>query len=269
MSRPPGVLRSALPLMSIRLVLQQIGLALIAFLLSILWLRVPDASAIEVIVSVLLGLLVLAIAGAGESAIMLHLAGAARTPWKLLRGALWVLAGALLWLAWSALLDHQRGNVFLYSGYLNSRFPASLRNFFSFQHIVVWLGRTWTLLQWIGFAVLALLVFVATASVRPRRALRIALRSLTCWLAVVLGAIGAAVITDLLMQWTPGHGLRIEMLSLVLRLSFTVLLDATVVCLVLAIMAVCIRRAGLPDAAPQSTLAGTPEESQPRTTDNP
>jgi hypothetical protein len=270
MTRPPAVLRSALALMSVRLVLQQIGLALIVFLLCILWLRMPDASAIEVVASGLLGLLVLAIAGAGESAIMLHLAGAKRTPWRLLRGALWVLAGAALWFGWTALLGHVRGNDFtLAAGYVNSRFPHQLRYIFTFEHILLWLGWFCTTLVWIGFGVIALLVFVATASVRPRRALLFALRSLTCWLGVVLGAIGAAVITDLLMQWTPGRGLRVEMLSLVLRLSFTVLLDATLVCFLLAMMAVFVRHADLPEAAPQSTPAGTPEESQPRTADSP
>jgi hypothetical protein len=42
-ARPPSVLRGALSLLSVRLVLQQIGLALLVFLLYVLWLHVPDA----------------------------------------------------------------------------------------------------------------------------------------------------------------------------------------------------------------------------------
>jgi len=96
--------------MSVRLVLQQIGLALLVFLLYALWLRVPDASALDVIGSALLALLAVAVAGAGESALLLRLAGRARTPERLLRGALLLLAGAVLWFGWTALLNHLRGS---------------------------------------------------------------------------------------------------------------------------------------------------------------
>jgi hypothetical protein len=74
-----------------------------------------------------------------------------------------------------------------------------------------------------------------------------------------------AVITGSLMEWTPGHGLRIEMVSLVLRLGLAILVDATVVCFLLAILAACIRPTDAFYAAP----AGTPVDSQPRTTGNP
>lgn len=265
MTRSPSVLRSALALFRVRFVLQQLGLALLVFAFFVLWLHIPDASGIDVIGSVLLALIVLAIAGAGESALILSLVGAARTSRRLLRGTLLLLAGASLWFAGSALLDHMHSKDFLLAGYLNSRFPHSLRNFFSFERIVVWLGWTWAVLQWIGAGVIALFVFTATASVRRLRAMVCVLRCPTYWIAVVLAMTGAAVLTALLMQWTPGHGLRIEMLSLALRLSAVVLVDAIVACLLLTILAVCVRQTD----ALYSTPAGMPDESQPRTAGNP
>ena len=54
---------------------EQIGLALLVFLLYVLWLRMPDASVLDVVGSVVLALIILAVAGAGESAIMLRVAG--------------------------------------------------------------------------------------------------------------------------------------------------------------------------------------------------
>ena len=265
MTRSPSVLRSALDLLSIRLVLKQIGLALLVFALYALWLRVPDASVIDVIASALLALIVLAVAGGGESTLILRLAGTARSPWRLLRGGLFLLAGVALWFAWATLLDHMHGDDYLRAGYLNSRFPHSLRNFFSFAHIVLWLGWMWTALEWIGAGVIAVFVFAATVSSQPLRPMTRALSCLSYWIALVLGITAATVLTGSLIEWTPGHGLRVEMLSLVLRLSLAVLVDAAVVCLLLAILAVCVRRTD----SLYSTPAGTPDESQPRTVDRP
>jgi hypothetical protein len=258
--------------MSVRLVLQQIGLALLVFLLYVLWLRVPDASALDVTGSALLALLAVAVAGVGESALLLRLAGRARTPERLLRGALLLLVGAVLWFGWSALLDHLRGsydsNDVLWAGYLNSRFPHQLRNAFSYAHILLWLRWMWTILGWIGTGVIAIFVFAGTASARPLRAAGCALRSVTYWAALLAGTTAATAITGALVNWTPGHGLRVEMLSLVLRLAAAALVDAAVVCLLLAILAACVRRSD-EAGAPYSTPAGTPDLSQPRTVDNP
>jgi hypothetical protein len=264
-ARSSSVLRSALTLLSVRLVLAQIGLALLVFLLYVVWLRMPDASVLEVIGSALLALIALVVAGAGESALMLHLAGRARTPGRLLRGTLLLLAGVALWFAGSAVLDHLQTNDSLRAGYWNSRFPHQLRNFFSYEHILLWLGWFWTTLAWIGAGMIALAVFVATASAKPVRAIAVAARSVTFWAAVVLCAAGATVGTSSLLSWTPGHGLRVEMMSLVLRLSGATLIDAILACFVLAVLAECVRRAD----ALYATPAGTPDESQPRTAGNP
>ena len=123
---------SARALMSVRLVLQQIGLALLVFLLYVLWLRMPDASVLDVIGSALLALIVLAVAGAGESALILRLAGTVRDAaedscaercccWQALRCGL----------RWSAAArPSARQRLSCARGYLNSRFPHRLRYFF-------------------------------------------------------------------------------------------------------------------------------------------
>jgi hypothetical protein len=265
MTRPPSVLRPALTLLRARLVLQQIGLALLVFLLYVLWLRMPDASVIDVIGSAVLALVVLAVAGVGESSLILRMVGVARSPGKLLRGFALLLAGVALWFGWSTLLDHMHGNDYLRAGYLNSKFPHQLRNIFSFEHIVLWLGWMWTALAGIGAGVIGLFVFALTASIRPLNAALRTLRCLTYWIALVLAAMAASILTGSLIEWTPGHGLRVEMLSLVLRLGLATLIDAAAVCLLLTILATCVRQAEAVYAAP----AGTPDESQPRIVDNP
>ena len=273
--RSSSILRSALRLMSVRLVLQQISLAAAVFLLYLLWLHVPDASVLDVAGSIVLVLIVITVAGCGESSIVLRLAGNTRTPARLLRGTLWLAVGVALWFAWSALLAHLRGNYDandnLWAGYLNSRFPHQLRNVFTYQHILLWLRWMWGTLGWIGTAAIAAVVFALTTSVRPVKAVVRALRSITYWIAAVVGGILASWLTGFLMNWVPGHGLRIEFVSLLLRLTAAILLDGIVLCLVLAVLAACMRQLEEGEAVelPRSTPAGTPEESQPRTVDNP
>jgi hypothetical protein len=262
MTRPSSsLLRDALSLISLRLILRQIGLALLVFALCVVWLRMPDASGLEVAASALLALVILAVAGMGESALVLRLCGRARTPGSLLRGAALLLAGVALWLAWGALLDGLHGDDYLRAGYLNSRLPHSMRYLFTYERIVLWLRWMWTAFDWIGAGVLALFVFCATAGVRPMRAIARALGSTTYWIALLVGVPAVTFITGALMQWTPGHGLRVETLSLALRLCAAILVDAKIVCLLLAILAASVRRTD----ALYSTPAGTPDESQPRT----
>jgi hypothetical protein len=259
-----SVLRRAFALMSVRLVLQQIGLAVLVFLLYALWLRVPDASVLDVAGSVCLALIVILAAGAGESMLMLRLADRPRTAGRRLRGTLLLLAGTALWFGWSALLEHLRGdynsNDNLWAGYLNSRLPHQLRNVFTYQHILLWLGWMWTALLWIGAGIVAAFVFAGTVSTRPSRA--------AYWCFVVLVATAASVFSGAVLGWTPGHGLRVEMMSLVVRLTTVVLVDAVVVCLGLAMLAAFARESDEPGVA-QSTVAGTPDDSQPRTAEAP
>jgi hypothetical protein len=257
--------KDALALLSVRLVAWQLGLVAGVFALFAAWLRMPDASVLEVVGSGLLALLIVALASLGEGRLILHLAGRASTPARLIRGALSVIAGTILWFAWSALTTHFSVSDELRAGYLNSRAPHQLRHLLTFQHILLWLGWIWNTFQWIGAGFIAAFVFTVTASAKPLRASTLALRSLSFWVVLVAGTLVASLFTSTFMHWLPMHGLWLEMFSLGVRLSFAVVFDGTVACLFLAILAVFVRRSDAAYTAP----SGTPEESQPRTAEAP
>jgi hypothetical protein len=240
-TRPFNILRDAFSLLSIRFVLQQLGLALAACLLALAWLRIPDASVFAVIASVVVGLALIAVAGTAQSALLLRLCGVERSWRKLALGSFFLLLALALWFGWSVLLHRLQANDSLRAGYLNSRFPHSLRNVFSFAHLLTWFGWMWTALLWMGAGILAIFVVHATASSRPAHTMLCSLRSLTYWLVIVFGGTGAAIFTSAMLAWTPGHGLRVETLSLVLRLATVCVVDVFVASLLLATLATCIR----------------------------
>ena len=102
--KSPPIWRDALALLSVRLVLAQLGLVTGLFLFFVLWLRLPDASILEVAGSGVLALLIVAAAGLGESRLILSLAGRTLTRGRFVRGTLLLLLGVALWFAWSAWL---------------------------------------------------------------------------------------------------------------------------------------------------------------------
>jgi hypothetical protein len=268
MTRQISVLRGGLRRLSVRFVARQIALAILLFLLWALWLNLPDASALEVLASVIVALLILAIAGGGESALILQLCGRKPTPTLLARGALLMVVAAGLWFAWSALITALGANDPQWAAYWNSQLPHQLRYVFTYGHIALWLGWFWNTLAWAGAGVLAIFVVSFTASLRPMRSVTVALRSVSFWLWLLLGTFVASAVTSSLFGWTPGHGLRREMASLGFRLCAAVAVEAFVLCVLLATLAECVRRADDLPAA-YSAPAGTPDESQPRTVDNP
>jgi hypothetical protein len=267
-ARTTPVWRRALPLFSARLVLGQIELFGLVFLLFAAWLRVPDASALDVVATVLLGLLIVAVAGCVESFVFLRLCGRERNMRPLLLGTLWLIAAVALWFGWSALITSIRGNDFQRAAYWNSRLPHQLRYFFTFERIAQWLGWMWNTITSIVAGLLVLAAASATCSTKPLRAITAALRSFTYWLVLFVDAFAATTLTSSLINWTPSHGLREEMLSLILRLGAAILFDAIALSLLLAVIAACCRSVA-DNAAAQSTPAGTPDLSQPRTAGNP
>lgn len=242
----------------------QIGLGVLVFLLSVLWLRLSDASAPWLIATVLLGLIILTAAGAGEAYLLLALAREPRPFPRLLRGALIILALIALWFGWTVLLSHH-GDDNLRAGYINSKLPAGLRYVFSYEHLLLFQRWFWDAIAWIGTGLLAALLLPLIPGGNPLRATARVLRSISFWVTLVAGTLIASFLTGELLQWTPGNGLAVELVSLVFRLALTALIDATVVCLFLAIIAACVRGAN----AQSVTAAGTPLSSHPRTVANP
>jgi hypothetical protein len=267
MTTRTSILRTALGLVSPRLVAMQIGLAVLIFGFSVLWLRMPDASLVDVVGTVLLGVFVLALAGGGEASLMLRLCGRPVTALRLLRGGVLVLVGVALWLGWSLLIGHLSASDWQWAGYLNSRAPHQWRNLFSYVHLHFLIESLWSTLRWFGAGVLGAIVFAATASARPLRALGTIFRSLSYWLCLFVGVVAVVEVTGFVMGWTPGHGLAVETFSLVLRLTGVVLFDAVVVCLLLSVLAACVLRSDSYES--YETRGGTPEDSQPRTVPTP
>ncbi|HEY0795309.1 MAG TPA: hypothetical protein VGD64_05970 [Acidisarcina sp.] len=259
------VWRDALRLLSVRLVLEQLGLVLGVFVLFVVWLRLPDVSALEVAGSGLFAMLIVAAAGLGETRIVLSIAGRASTWGRLLRGASLLVVAAVIWFAWNHWLTHLSGPDATRAGYFNSRAPHQLRYLLTYGHILLWLGWMWSTLGWIGAGVITVFAFALTASTRPMRAALLALRSLSFWLVLLIGSTAGVLVTGVLMGWTPLHGLRLELLSLGCRVAIASLFDATIACWLLSILAACVRRAD----ASYSKVDGGPDESQPRTVGNP
>ncbi|MGO4515452.1 hypothetical protein AB4Y89_06660 [Terriglobus sp. 2YAB30_2] len=247
-----SLLRGALRRFTLKLLLLQIALGVTACLLVTLWLRLPDASALQVAASFVLGLLLVAIATGGQSWIALWLAHEERTRRRLLIGAASILVAVLLWCLLSQWITSLHAGDSQRASYLNSRFPHGLRSFFTYNHIYQWFGWLWSLLTWIAAGILAAASYAVIIG-RPRAILR-TLVSITWWISLVLLCILATTVTGIMMEWTPGHGLGVELFSLIVRLGFVVLLDGAVISLLLAILA---QTQAMPD--------GTPEASQPRT----
>ena len=242
--------------------LQQVALSALLFLLLAGWLHIPDANALEVLASVVLALLVVGVAGAGESWIALRLTERGVNTRGLLRGMGIVFTAALIWFLISVGIDHVAAKNELYAGYLNSRSRASARSVFTYEHIGLWLGWMENGFRWIAAELLAAAAFASITSETPLRGLRGILLAWRYWLALLLLTLVGAVITGRLLFWTPGHGLRVEMLSFALRILSAIALNAVSVTLLLQAMAGAVLRY-------QSVGTGAPVTSQPRTVENP
>jgi hypothetical protein len=254
-------IRQVSALLHARLVAEQIVLAMIVAGLALIWLRIPDSGVLDVIVTCILGLLVLAVGAGGEAWLALRLTKNAVTRAKILRGALFFLATAIVWVFWDALFEHLSGKDELYAGYINSRFSHSLRNVFSYEHVLRWLGWGWWLVEMLGTALLVVSAFALTASKEPKKAIGVTLRSGVFWLVFLIVLVCGVPAIAALAQWSPGHGLAIELTSLIVRMLLVVLLSGVASCAVLCVLAAGVITSDGDYAAP----AGTPAVSQERT----
>ena len=195
-----ATLRSALALFRLRFVLQQIALALVLFVLSVVWLQIPDANVFDIFGTIILALAILALAGGGESFLLLRLVGQAPSRAKLLRGTLILIAAVILWFGWSVAIDHVQAGNALRAGYENSRFSHLLRNVFSYRHIYLWLGWLDSILEWVGTGIIVLFAYCALAATYPLRAMARSFRSGTYWIALFVGVFLATAITSSLVK---------------------------------------------------------------------
>jgi MFS family permease len=264
-AQPWGILRSALTLLSLRLILVQIALGMACFLLFSVWLNVPDASVLALVGSSLLGLVVFVGGALGETWLLLELAGQRRTRGRWIGGAFMLLGAVSLWLAFSGLVSHWSTYDWQVAGYLTSKTPSALRFELLYEHLDVALGWFWRALSWVGAGLIAAPAYSVIACGRPLRGIVATLRSLTFWVVLLVGSLAAGALTGLLLRWTPGHGFWIELTSLLLRLGLAIVLDAPVACLILCVPAACLRRV----EEAYRNVAGGPETSQDLTAEAP
>ncbi|WP_114208075.1 hypothetical protein [Acidisarcina polymorpha] len=260
-----SILLNARTRLTARFVLLHLGLVVIVAMLFALWLHIPDSSVLAVIGTGLLGSLISVLTFGGEAVLLRRLAGS--TQGNLLAGAIALLLAAALWLASWLWLNHIGESDFFMqaAGYANSRFPHSLRNLFTFANILRLLGWVALALKWLSAGILLAIAVPFAQSKRPVRSSLRVLLSISYWLVLAASAIVVTMITARLVEWTPGHGLRVEALSLVLRLVVVVIVDAVLVCYVLAVIATLVVRSEDGQATPE----GSPERSQPRSVDMP
>ena len=100
-----------------------------------------------------------------------------------------------------------------------------------------------------------ILLAIAVPLSQTSRPLRAGLRvvfSFSYWMILALAAIIVTTITQSIVEWTPGHGLRVEAMSLVLRLGIVAIIDTALICYLLAVItALVVRSEGLSDSGRQ------------------
>ena len=249
------LLRGALQLVGLRFLEQEIVLAVVAFLLFAVWLRVPDGTSFAVAVSFVLAVVMLGVAFAGQAWLVLRLRGLPITRHAVVRGGVALLMAMALLYPLSLLLAHASAGDALRAGYYNSRFPASLRNTFSYAHIMTMLAQTWDSLFWAGLIVFTMGAVAFTAAMRPLAAFGRMVGSVTAWVVLTLATIVGSEATLRLMYWPPRHGLRVQVASLLLRVAILVVVNAWLVCLSLALLVVICRESDV-------GLVGGPHEKR-------
>jgi hypothetical protein len=216
--------------------------SLFLLLFAALWLQIPDSHVWEFALSILLGLLiVLAVVWLCARTVR-SLRGdnapfAYRIVILLIFAAVWMLL--LYPIGWG------RAKEELYAGFVNSKLSPSLRYFFTYNRLLALQEYFYDLLQSIAAGLLIPLIIEATAFGINRDMFRRAghaWRSGLYWLVVILSGFAGAALTRALLGWTPGRGLSLEMISLLVRVGFAYTVDIFLWCFVLSLAAVCLER---------------------------
>jgi hypothetical protein len=211
--------------------------------LAVLWLQIPDSHVWEFAFSILFACGLLALFFWFCSLVFKKMLKPAEEERWWLR---WILLAAVI-VAWWLLqmpIDRLMEHRALYAGYWTSRLPHWLRGLRTFEHLVVLQNWVYFSLRLIVTGLLLPVAVVAGASRVRCSAGRIFALWSRWWYwvsALVCGWIAFAV-SGKLVAWTPGRGLMSEMLSLLVRLGLVFTLDVLLVCFVLAVIVVGLRR---------------------------
>jgi hypothetical protein len=234
--------------MGIRLVAGVWAGTLVLVGLSVLWLQIPDSHLWEFVFSILFACGLLALFFSGCTWLFKKmLKSFEEERWWLQ----WMLLAAVIVVWWllqmpiDKLLEHRA----LYAGYWTSRLPHWLRWLRTYENLVLLQNWVYFSLRLVVTALLLPIAVIAGASrIRGSAGRILGLWSQWWyWAATFVCGWVAFAVSGTLMNWTPGHSLMSELLSLLVRLGFVFTLDVILACFVLAVIVVGLRR-GYPTA---------------------
>jgi len=224
----------------------QFWATLLLILAGIAWTRLPDRYAWQVGLSLLVPLILLALALLLQAGTMRKLLDQEQGRAPLALGVLTLVVwAALVWLAWCALncCDDQ---IPTWAGYLNSRASAHARaSLFTYDHIQHWL----TLLEWIlrWIVIPAKVIPYATASAQwgwrlPWRSIFHTLLNWRWWLAVVIASLIGVALTGHFFSGLPHGTVSHQVWAVIFKLAGAYLLAVACWALLLAWAAVLLDR---------------------------
>ncbi len=226
----------------------------ILFAAASLWLLIPEAHSWQLIATALAAtLLLVAIAWLHGGTLAHGLAATHDTLFSDLRLGLrnflpiaLVLILFFLLRGWSVAFADRSWQI---SGYFFTRLPHFLQTLFGETGFHKWIDFKFSALIWFFLPALFLPFLSAAAySGFSRRALGPALRLYLrwkLWLATALAALIGVWLPTLLINWTPGHGLRREAISMALRFLAAYLLAIAAWLSLTSVVGALLRQSGL------------------------
>lgn len=210
------------------------------------WTRLPDKHAWQVGLTLLLPLMLLAVALLLQAGTMRSLLNQEQARAPLAMGALTLLVwAAVVWAMW-AILDWCDDQIPMWAGYLNSRASAHLRaTLFSYEHIQSWLTFAEWIFRWI--VVPAKVIPHAMASAQwgwrlPWRKLIRLLLNWRWWLAIVIAALAAVELPSHFFTGEPQGTVAHQVWAVIFKLAGAYLLAVASWVLLLAWAAMLLSR---------------------------
>jgi len=246
----------------------QFWATLLLILVGIGWTRLPDRYTWQVGLSLLVPIILFALALLLQAGTMRKLFDRERGRVPLAIGVLMLVVwAALVWLTWWALnwCDDQIPE---WAGYLNSRASAHARaSFFTYDHIQHWLTLLEWILRWIVIPAKVIPYALASAQLGWRLPWRSILRILfnwRWWLAVVIASLVGVALTGHFFSGLPHGTVSHQVWAVILKLAGAYLLAVSCWVLLLAWAAVLLdhgaRSAGGPGGG---SFVPTPVHSSP------
>ncbi|MCL2661036.1 MAG: hypothetical protein FWD64_11050, partial [Acidobacteriaceae bacterium] len=205
-------------------------------LLALAWLKIPDSHWWQLVFSVLYAVL-LAAGILSVKVILLRWLRRSETHVSMLHSIGLLILWAFVILIVADAFLHIENNAPLRAGYWNSRLGPQMRVLFSVVRLYQWQIYLQNVLVWIVLPMVALPLSIETV-VRGLRGWRNGARVVfkwQNWLTILIASGMVYWITESLLQWQPGHTVKGEIVSVILRLGLLVAVD-----LFLAVYAVAV-----------------------------